>query len=195
MMNKNKVEEFLRNVHILTVAVNRILEDRYLKETSPVPISFSRYNLLKLIQHKGVQFVGDVARFLGVSSPAASRTVENLVRQGLLFRNEDPNDRRVARLTITEKGETIIQAYEGYKQAKIGEFLEHLPAQDRISFNENMERFYTHLASQEHVLEELCLQCGAYVPSECCIETMGVSCVYKNKRVRGEHTQSAPQGA
>jgi DNA-binding MarR family transcriptional regulator len=54
--------------------------------------------------------VKQLGEALGLSLPAASRTVEALLGRGLLARREDEHDRRVRRVTITDAGrETVLR--------------------------------------------------------------------------------------
>jgi DNA-binding MarR family transcriptional regulator len=58
---------------------------------------------------KGVSGVADIGDDLGVTSAAASQMLERLVRSGLVVRTEDPNDRRVKHIVLTEKGQKILE--------------------------------------------------------------------------------------
>lgn len=49
-----------------------------------------------------------VGQQLGVAAPTASGIVERLVEKGLLERSEDPSDRRVRRLDLTEAGQATL---------------------------------------------------------------------------------------
>ena len=53
--------------------------------------------------------VTDLGDHLGITSAAASQMLERLVQQGLILRSEDPLDRRVKQLFLTEDGQKIIQ--------------------------------------------------------------------------------------
>jgi DNA-binding MarR family transcriptional regulator len=59
--------------------------------------------------------VGDA---LGISIAAASQMLERLVQLGLISRTEDPEDRRVKKLVLTEKGQRTmresIEARQGW---------------------------------------------------------------------------------
>ncbi len=55
---------------------------------------------------RGVTEIGDE---LGVSSAAASQMLDRLVQQGLITRTEDPNDRRVKRLVLTDHGKQLLK--------------------------------------------------------------------------------------
>ncbi|SLM09752.1 putative Transcriptional regulator, MarR family protein [uncultured spirochete] len=63
---------------------------------------------------------------LGVSGAAASQMVDKLVQLGLVDRLEDPHDRRVRRLLLTQKGKTIIERSIEARQEWIGHFCSSL---------------------------------------------------------------------
>lgn len=52
--------------------------------------------------------VSDLGEHLGVSNPAASQMLDRLVEEGMITRAEDPNDRRMKRITITAAGSKIL---------------------------------------------------------------------------------------
>jgi DNA-binding MarR family transcriptional regulator len=51
--------------------------------------------------------VGDVSERLGISVPAASRTLDGLLRQGWVERREDEHDRRMKRVSLTAQGRDV----------------------------------------------------------------------------------------
>jgi DNA-binding MarR family transcriptional regulator len=53
--------------------------------------------------------VSDVAEFLGVTPAAASQTVDRMVQMGYLERTEDPHDRRVKQITLSERGKEMVK--------------------------------------------------------------------------------------
>ena len=61
---------------------------------------------LRRADHVGVS---DLGEHLGVSSAAASQMLDRLVEEGLITRVEDPEDRRMKRITLTERGCEILE--------------------------------------------------------------------------------------
>jgi DNA-binding MarR family transcriptional regulator len=59
--------------------------------------------------HRHPTGVTDIGEHLGVSSAAASQMLERLVEEGLIQRSENPADRRMKTLILTEKGHKIIK--------------------------------------------------------------------------------------
>jgi DNA-binding MarR family transcriptional regulator len=50
----------------------------------------------------------ELAPQIGLSVAAAGRAIDGLVRKGLVARAEDPDDRRVKRLSVTDAGQAAI---------------------------------------------------------------------------------------
>jgi len=74
----------------------------------------------------------DIAERLHVSVPSVSRAVDELVRSRLVRRVEDPDDRRIRRLTITDKGRRLAGEIVAARMADMEAFAASLtPAQRR----------------------------------------------------------------
>ena len=78
----------------------------YSKENN---LSMSQIGTLFHLHGKGTMGVTDVGEHLGITSPAASQLIERLVQQNLIERTEDPNDRRVRQLKLTEMGQDVLR--------------------------------------------------------------------------------------
>ncbi len=58
---------------------------------------------------RGRSNISDLGQGLGITIAAASQMLERLVQQDLIRRSEDPEDRRVRQLVLTDKGRRIIR--------------------------------------------------------------------------------------
>jgi DNA-binding MarR family transcriptional regulator len=67
-------------------------------------LSLSQIGTLFRLAHKDRLPVSEIGGELGVTAAAASQMLERLVKQGLVRREEDPSDRRVRRIELTEAG-------------------------------------------------------------------------------------------
>jgi len=80
-------------------------------------LSMSQVGALFQINH-GRNNVSDLGEGLGITKAAASQMLERLVQQELILRSEDPQDRRVKQLVLTDKGCRImkesVQARQGW---------------------------------------------------------------------------------
>ena len=92
----------------IEVSMHRSMHNfiRYAKESR---LSMSQLGALFHIHHRGSSGVTDLGDHLGVTSAAASQMLERLVQQDLILRSEDPSDRRVKQIVLTEKGLRVLQ--------------------------------------------------------------------------------------
>jgi DNA-binding MarR family transcriptional regulator len=79
---------------------------RYSRETG---LSMSQFGVLFHLSRKQSSGVTNLGDHLGVTSAAVSQMLDRLVQQGLILRTEDPNDRRVKKIVLTEKGSQVLQ--------------------------------------------------------------------------------------
>jgi DNA-binding MarR family transcriptional regulator len=89
----------------------------YSKESG---LSMSQIGALFRIFHKGNSAVSDLSEELGVTCAAASQMLERLVQQGLVLRSEDPADRRMKQIVLTDKGRQSLQEIIHARQSWFG---------------------------------------------------------------------------
>ena len=114
------VLDFLGSVHGLATAVGDVIEKSLLQSVAGKKLSFAQFTILKLVALKDSQTIRDVATFLRVSNAAASKTVDKLVRLGLLRRVEGEVDRRAVRLLLTSASRRLLAAYDAAPKPKLG---------------------------------------------------------------------------
>src|SRR4030066_1813954 len=72
-------------------------------------LTMAQFGAMLRISHKGGCGVSDIGSDLGVTNSAASQMLERLVQLKLITRSEDPIDRRVKQIVLTDKGRQILQ--------------------------------------------------------------------------------------
>jgi DNA-binding MarR family transcriptional regulator len=68
----------------------------------------ARRKLLTAIASNEPATLNDVAKIIGRGAPAVSRSVDALVRAGLVERTQDPNNRRRLALRLTQEGRDLL---------------------------------------------------------------------------------------
>jgi len=71
--------------------------------------SMTQVFALRYIYRRGTCNISDLAKALGVTNAAASQMLGKLVSQGYVLREENPEDRRNKRLSLTPAGERVLQ--------------------------------------------------------------------------------------
>jgi DNA-binding MarR family transcriptional regulator len=72
-------------------------------------LSMSMLGALFHLHKMGSSGVTDLGGHLGVTSAGASQMLDRLVQQGLIQRSEDPDDRRVKQIVLTEQGCQVLK--------------------------------------------------------------------------------------
>jgi DNA-binding MarR family transcriptional regulator len=78
---------------------------RFARDTG---ISIQQLGMLIYLHRSGNCGISKIGTELGVTNAAASQMIERLLQQGFLQRTEDPNDRRVRNVVLTEKGRQLV---------------------------------------------------------------------------------------
>jgi DNA-binding MarR family transcriptional regulator len=100
--------------------------------------------------------VSELAERFGVSVPSMSRAVDALVRNKLATRLEDPDDRRVRRVAITDKGKQLVDTLLLVRQAGLEAFAQSLTAAQRRKLDAAVESLMDRediAATYEHLKE------------------------------------------
>jgi len=178
MIPDAKIETFLRGAHVFATSIKKILEEKYLAEATKNKLSFPQYNVLRLLESRKARHVGDVAEFLDISYPAASKIIERLHKMGYLTRREDPRDRRASCLEIASGGQDLIDRYEQHKMDSVRSVLSKMPPEQIELFGKMLEDMALHLLQDTPCYTQVCMQCGAYMADPCAIEAH-VECAHR----------------
>jgi DNA-binding MarR family transcriptional regulator len=171
-----------RYSHIFAAAVREILEVRFLREATELPLTLSQFHLLKLMAVNGQHQVGEVADFLGVSPPAATKNIDKLERLGLVIRMPSPGDRRATLLSVSPKGRRLVKGYERLKTARVAPVLEGFEPEELEQFSRLLERFAVALLSLSPGGDGFCLRCAAYLAAGCPVGEVRGGCPYEKMR-------------
>ena len=91
-------------------------------------------SVLAQVGTEGERTVGDLARELGLSLPAASTLARELEEHGLLERREDPADRRRTVVALAPATERAVRAWLAQRSRPLEQALASLTAAEQESF-------------------------------------------------------------
>jgi DNA-binding MarR family transcriptional regulator len=175
--------EFLSSARVFAKAVRDVMEAAILREVAGDKLTFQQLKLLYLVAQTNAVSVGDAAKFLGVSSPAASRAVEKLVRRRLLRRTDIQGDRRSSHLSLTEASRRLLDSYEAARNETAAKVFSQFSPEELRHTSELLDRLAAGIAGQCADQECVCLQCEIYFRSECRFGASGNrSCFYRAHR-------------
>jgi DNA-binding MarR family transcriptional regulator len=111
-----------------------------------VPLTRAGLNALRIVERHAPVAVSELARRLGVDQSTASRQLRPLEEQRLVTRAVDDNDRRVAWLSLTPKGQRVL---ERTSEVWLGDYevaLADWSDDDRAILGELLDRLRTDLS-------------------------------------------------
>jgi DNA-binding MarR family transcriptional regulator len=83
--------------------------------------------------------VKELAERIALSLPAASRTIDDLVRRGFVERHEDEDDRRMKRVSVTDRGRHVIRKLNAARLNGLEQFAQTLNDDERRTLGEALQ--------------------------------------------------------
>ncbi|GAB40382.1 MULTISPECIES: MarR family winged helix-turn-helix transcriptional regulator [Gordonia] len=97
-------------------------------------LTFTQFRALFVVSmHDAPMPVHEIAECVDLSIATAGRTVDRLVQAGLVDRREDPGDRRVKLVTLTDQGRETVEKQLDIKRDLVGRFIDGLPDEFRAA--------------------------------------------------------------
>lgn len=174
----------VRQSHIFAAAVREVMETKLLREVSPVALTPPQLHLLKLMCLNGAHQVGEVADFLGVSPPAATKNIDKLEALGLVSRMPSKGDRRATLLSVSTKGRALVRRYERRKAVRLAPVFDKFQPEEVELLSHLLERFALSLLEGEVTGggDGVCLRCDAYLQAGCPVGRLRGGCPYQTAR-------------
>lgn len=116
-------------------------------------LSMSQFGILMQLYHQHHCGITEIGSQMDISSAAASQLVEKLVQGGLLSRAENPHDRRVKQLALSEKGLELVQAGYAARHSWLDSILEGLTPDEHTKVAEAMQILAQALGKTEEKAE------------------------------------------
>lgn len=161
-MNRGTLTTDVEHASDLFVAiVEKLMTQRMLDESFDQQVTPSQLMALRYLSLNDSSLMSDVAEGLGISFPAATKTIDRLVRKGLAARSEDPHDRRVVRIRLTETGKKLISDIFSDRARRFATVLERLDPDVRDNLYRGLEGFIMSAINDKETAETVCLHCGS----------------------------------
>jgi DNA-binding MarR family transcriptional regulator len=119
---------------LVAVAAASVLE---VEERASLP----QLRVLTLMEARGSLTLGAVAAALGVHPSNATRMCDRLVAAGLVDRQDDPDDRRQLRLTLTPDGAGLVASVMRHRRAAVRRALTQMPPGERAELAASLGAF------------------------------------------------------
>jgi len=93
----------------------------FIRHNRESDLSLSQVNALFRLFHHGASSVNDLANHLGITTAAVSQLLDPLIVGDLVLRSENPKDRRMKLIALTEKGHAMVEESMNRRHAWLSE--------------------------------------------------------------------------
>ncbi|MCK5713234.1 MAG: MarR family transcriptional regulator [Hyphomicrobiaceae bacterium] len=170
---------FLRSGHVLRSLLREFLEEDFLRQVCRHRLTRSQFCFLKLITANSELQVGELARCLGVSPAASSKSLDRLERLGLVFRETSDRDRRAILLKASAEGEELVRDYENLKAARLEPVIDSLGREKTKQLCDLLEEVCVEMLARAENPRETCLRCAGYYRPNCSFEKLQGACALR----------------
>lgn len=91
--------------HLLMQLNSKVFNHDKMVKCSPLPPSHVK--VIFYLFNNGSSSISDIASMLAISKPNMTPIIDKLIKEDLVYRKEDPNDRRKIRIDLTEKAHNL----------------------------------------------------------------------------------------
>jgi DNA-binding MarR family transcriptional regulator len=103
-------------------------------------LTFTQIKALCALEADGEErSVKALAESLGLSLPTMSRAVDGLFERGMVDRKEDPSDRRMKRVSLTDAGRTAPRALNAARLSALQELIGSLTDEEAAALQQALE--------------------------------------------------------
>src|SRR6188474_2944501 len=96
--------------------------------------SLVHLNVMMILGADGAQTMSQLAEALDVSQASATGIVDRMEQRGLIARQGDPDDRRVTRVDLTDRGRQAIERLGAQRRDKLSRLLDDLTDDELQAF-------------------------------------------------------------
>lgn len=138
-MLKDRVQKTLNELLVDMFNHILVLEERNLVARG-VPLSMSEVHTLENIYKSETKTMSDVARRALITQGTLTVAINRLVKKGYVARYKDEDDKRIVRLSLTQRALDVLQVHDAFHQEMIDTFINDLKVDEDINLIHSLEK-------------------------------------------------------
>ena len=124
--------DLAQDLYALVVFLHKNCNSDLFRTVGQLELTLTQTKLLQYLEDAGRALtLKEITELVAVSLPAASRTVDDLVRRGFVERHEDVEDRRMKRVRLTDAGRAVIRRLNAARLSGLEQFTQTLTDAER----------------------------------------------------------------
>lgn len=125
------------------------------QELAATGLTLGQWQVLATLGRLNRATMGEVAAFCATDRTTLTRTVDRMVGEGLVQRHRDKDDRRQVLLTLTEKGQVMLEKAQACVTAFNSRITGVLQARDVDHLQTMIRRILEHVIDDRHWVDDL----------------------------------------
>lgn len=141
-MNIAKIEDrkkVIEDIKHLQMMVTHILRPPTTEVWMELNLSIAQLKTLMYLHREGSTSLSKLAGALGVTPPNVTGIVERLVEQGLVSREENPENRRQLILRLTDESRMLMNRLWENSDVRMNKILSNMTAEDLLTWNKGLK--------------------------------------------------------
>jgi DNA-binding MarR family transcriptional regulator len=114
-----------------------------------LPLTIAQLKSLFFIRNQGSTNLGTLAAALGVTPTNTTGIIDRLVKQGLVSRTENPENRRMLLLRATDKGEELVGRLRERRRGYMSEVLQRMSVDELATLAQGLASLVKAAEAQE----------------------------------------------
>jgi len=104
-----------------------------------ISIPPSHFKTIMYLKHKGSSSISETGKHLAISKPNMTPIIDKLIDENMINRYNDPNDRRIIRIELTDKAHKFLKNQEEIIKSNLAKKISSLDEKDLESLNDNIK--------------------------------------------------------
>ncbi|OQA14787.1 MAG: Transcriptional repressor MprA [bacterium ADurb.Bin363] len=141
-MSKSKQEIIDELSQLCTDMAEKFFQAIYRRPSKADQIPLSHLKVLMFLSKKESFKMKDITEELGIASSSATDLIDKLIKEHLVERYRKPDDRRVVKVKLSEKGRNLIVELKEMKRKFWVTIIENISEEDREDLVRYHRKFY-----------------------------------------------------
>lgn len=154
-------------VNLFCHALTELILNPPIIESGDDDLTDVQFACLRFVNLHKEPSIGQIADGLRISNAASTKLIHRLVIKGLVERKEDPADRRVLQIVLTEGGKVLVEKVQAKQTERLDEVLAKMSPVDREAFSQGLKAFLEVVLTSTEQIELVCQRCGWLHLSSC----------------------------
>ena len=145
------LSEFCERVNEIMPVISREFLKHQTSEFFKAKLTMPQFIVLDVLHRQGESKMTDLANFMHVTTAAVTGVVDKLVKSGYVKRSSDPKDRRIIKIGLTAKGDSIIEKVLDHRKKIVMKIFGMISEDERLEYLKILEHIKSHLIGKEEL--------------------------------------------